>query len=56
MIQMETVNNLLLHSDCLKFMGPDRIQQRVWRELVEVIAILLSIIYQPVLVNQGNPR
>jgi len=44
-IQMEIVRDLL-HLDCPKSMGPDRIHLRVLRELLEVIAKLLSIIYQ----------
>ena len=45
-IQEETVRDLLLQLDCHKSMGLDEIHQRVLRELVEVIAELLSIIYQ----------
>ena len=46
MIQVETVRDLLLHLDCQKSMGLDRIHPRVLRELAEGIAKLLSIIYQ----------
>ena len=45
-IQEETVRDLLLQLDCHKSMGPDEIHPRVLRELVEVIAEPLSIIYQ----------
>ena len=45
-IQVETVRELLLHVDCHKSMGPDRLHPRVLRELAEVIANLLSAIYQ----------
>ena len=45
-IKEETLRDLLLQQDCHKFMGPDEIHPRVLRELVEVIAELLSIIYQ----------
>ena len=45
-VQVETVRDLLLHLDCHKSMGPDGIHLRVMRELADVIAGLLSIIYQ----------
>uniref|UniRef100_A0A8B9BQA8 Cilia and flagella associated protein 61 n=1 Tax=Anser brachyrhynchus TaxID=132585 RepID=A0A8B9BQA8_9AVES len=45
-IQEETVRDLLLHLECHKSMGPDKLYPRVLRELVEVIAKLLSTIYQ----------
>ena len=45
-IQEETVRDLLLQLDCHKSMGPDEIHLRELRELAEVIAELLSIIYQ----------
>ena len=46
MIQEETVRDLLLQLDCHESMGPDEIHLRVLRELAEVIAELLSILYQ----------
>lgn len=42
----ETFSNLLLHLDSHKSMGPDGIHSRDLGELMEVIAKLLSIIYQ----------
>ena len=45
-IQEETVRDLLLQLDCHKSMGPDEIHPRVLRELAEVIAEPLTIIYQ----------
>lgn len=45
-IQEETVRDLLLHLECHKSMGPDRLHPRVLRELAEVIAKPLSTIYQ----------
>ena len=45
-IQEETVRDLLLQLDCHNSMGPDEIHPRVLRELAEVIAEPLSIIYQ----------
>lgn len=41
-----TVRDLLLHLDNQKSMRPDEIQTRVLRELADVIAGLLAIIYQ----------
>ena len=41
-IQVETVREFLLHLDCHKSMGPDGIHPRVLKELVGVIAELLS--------------
>jgi len=41
-IQVETVRELLLHLDCHKSMGPNGLQLRMLRELVEVIAEPLS--------------
>ena len=40
------VNNLLQHLDTCKSMRPDGIHPRVLRELAEVLAESLSIIYQ----------
>ena len=45
-IQVETVIELLLHLDCHKSMGLDRLHPRVLTDLVGVIAELLSAIYQ----------
>ncbi|KAM8793546.1 E3 ubiquitin-protein ligase RNF38-like [Eudromia elegans] len=45
-IQEETVSDLLLHLDTHKSRGPDGIHSRVLKELAEVLAKLLSIIYQ----------
>lgn len=42
---METVKDLLLHLDCHKAMGSDGFYPSVLRELVEMIAKLLSTIY-----------
>lgn len=46
MIQVEKVRDLLLHLDWHKSMRPDGIQPRLLKELADVIAGLLSIIYQ----------
>ena len=43
---METVRELLLHLNCHKSMGPDRLHPKVLRELVGVIAEPLSALYQ----------
>ena len=45
-IQVETAIELLLHLDCHKSIGLDGLHPRVLRELVVVIAELLSSIYQ----------
>ena len=45
-IKEEAFRDLLLHLVCLKSMGPGGIQPGVMREMAEVIAKLLSIIYQ----------
>ena len=45
-IQVEMVRELLLHVDCHKSMGPDRLHPRVLREVAGVIAEQLSAIYQ----------
>jgi len=42
----EAVINLLLHLDCYKCMGPDGIRLRELREQVEMLAKLLSMLYQ----------
>ena len=56
MIQEETVRDLLLQLACQKSMGPDEIHLRVLRELVEVIAEPLSIIYQCSLLKGEVPE
>ena len=55
-IQEETVRDLLLQLDCHKSMGPDEIHLRVLRELAEVIAEPLSIIYQRSLLTGEVPE
>ena len=45
-IPEEPVRDVLLYLVCPKSMGPDGIHPRVLREMAEVIANLLSIIYQ----------
>ncbi|KFQ05584.1 hypothetical protein N329_06359, partial [Haliaeetus albicilla] len=45
-IQEEIVSDLLHHLDTHKSMGPDGIHPRVLKELAEVLAEPLSIIYQ----------
>ena len=55
-IQVETVRELLLHLDCHKSMGLDRLHPRVLRELVGVIAELLSAIYQCSWLSGGVPE
>ena len=55
MIQEETVSDLLLQLDCHKSMGLDEIHLRVLRELAEVIAEPLSIIYQHSLLTGEVP-
>ncbi|MCQ4187459.1 reverse transcriptase family protein [Klebsiella pneumoniae] len=52
----ETVRDLLLQLDCHKSMGPDEIHPRVLRELAEVIAEPLSIIYQRSLLTGEVPE
>ena len=46
LIQDEIVSDLLHHLDTHKSMGPDGIRPRLLRELAEVLAKPLSIIYQ----------
>ena len=46
MIQEETVRDLVFYLGCHRSMAPDEIHLRVVRELVEVMAKLLSIICQ----------
>ena len=55
-IQEETVRDLLLQLDCHKCMGLDEIHPRVLRELAEVIAEPLSIIYQRSLLTGEVPE
>jgi len=45
-IQVETVRDLLLHLDCQKSMGPNRIHLRALREMFDMIAKLLCTIKQ----------
>ena len=54
--QEETVRDLLLQLDCHKSMGPEEIHPRVLRELAEVIAEPLSIIYQRSLLTGEVPE
>ena len=56
MVQEETVKDVLHRLDCHKSMGPDEIHPRVLRELAEVIAELLSIIYQCSLLTSEVPE
>ncbi|XP_068516536.1 1-acylglycerol-3-phosphate O-acyltransferase PNPLA3-like [Anas acuta] len=44
--QVDTVRDLLLHLDCHKSVGPEGVRPRVLRELADMIAEMLSIIYQ----------
>ena len=55
-IQEETVRDLLLQLDCHESMAPDEIHPRVLRELAEVIAKPLSIIYQCSLLTGEVPE
>lgn len=50
---METVEDLLLHVNCRKSMGPDGIHLRALRELAEVIALHHLSVF---LVNQRGLR
>ena len=50
------LNNNILQLDCHKSKGPDEIHLRVLRELVEVIAEPLSIIYQHSLLTGEVPE
>ena len=54
--QEDTVRDLLLQLDRPKSMGPDEIHPRVLRELAEVIAEPLSIIYQRSLLTGEVPE
>ena len=45
-IREDAVRDLLVQLDCHKSMGPDGIHPRVPRELAQVIAEPLAIIYQ----------
>ncbi|PKU48703.1 rna-directed dna polymerase from mobile element jockey-like [Limosa lapponica baueri] len=54
-IQREVVRDLLQYLDTNKSMGPDGIHPRVLRELVEVLAETLSIIYQQPWQTGGVP-
>jgi len=56
MIQEKTIRDLLLQLDYRKSMGPDEIHLRLLRELVEVIAELLCIIYQRSLLTGEVPE
>ena len=55
-VQKETVRDLLLQLDCHKSIGLDEIHLRVLRELAEVIAEPLSIIYQRSLLTGEVPE
>ena len=55
-IQKETVRDLLLQLDCHKSMGLDEIHPRVLRELADVIAEPVSIIYQRSLLTGEVPE
>ena len=43
-VQKKTVRDLLLHLDCQKSMGPNRIHLRALREMFDMIAKLLCTI------------
>ncbi|KFP57230.1 hypothetical protein N322_11630, partial [Cariama cristata] len=45
-IQEEAVSDLILHLDTNNSMGPDGIHSRILKELADVLAKLLCIIYQ----------
>ena len=52
----EQSENLKFHLDCHKSMGPNEIHLRVLRELAEVIAEPLTIIYQRSLLTGEVPE
>ena len=55
-VQKETVRDLQLQLDCHKSMGLDRLHPRVMRELADVIAEPVSIIYQCFLLTGEVPE